>query len=100
MHGINDGEATFMLGGAPEEIEFAMPVLETISRSRFVMGPLRSGQVMNAFNNYVTAASIAALNDAFIVGRKMGLDPAQITDLLNVALGGTTQQHTQYARKF
>ncbi|KAH9229761.1 hypothetical protein K456DRAFT_1919351 [Colletotrichum gloeosporioides 23] len=87
MHGINDGEATFMIGGAQEDIDFAMPVLKTMSRWRFVMGPLGSGHVMKAFNNYVTAAGIAALNDAFIVGRKMGLDPAQITDVLNVGTG-------------
>ncbi|KAF3800085.1 putative 3-hydroxyisobutyrate dehydrogenase [Colletotrichum gloeosporioides] len=87
MHGINDGEATFMIGGAQEDIDFAMPVLKTMSRWRFVMGPLGSGHVMKTFNNYVTAAGIAALNDAFIVGRKMGLDPAQITDVLNVGTG-------------
>lgn len=87
MHGINDGEATFMLGGAPEDIERALPVLKTMSRWRFVMGPLGSGHVMKTFNNYVTAAGIAALNDCFIVGRKMGLDPVQITDVLNVGTG-------------
>ncbi|KAI8159882.1 hypothetical protein K4K49_000054 [Colletotrichum sp. SAR 10_70] len=87
MHGINDGEATFMIGGAQDDIDFAMPVLKTMSRWRFVMGPLGSGHVMKTFNNYVTAAGIAALNDAFIVGRKMGLDPAQITDVLNVGTG-------------
>ncbi|KAF9872231.1 hypothetical protein CkaCkLH20_10323 [Colletotrichum karsti] len=87
MHGINDGEATFMIGGAQEDIDFAMPVLKTMSRWRFVMGPLGSGHVMKTFNNYITAAGIAALNDAFIVGRKMGLDPALITDVLNVGTG-------------
>jgi 3-hydroxyisobutyrate dehydrogenase-like beta-hydroxyacid dehydrogenase len=87
MHGINDGEATFMIGGAPEDIEKAMPVLKTMSRWRFIMGPLGSGHVMKTFNNYTTAAGIAALNDCFIVGKKMGLDPAQITDVLNVGTG-------------
>jgi 3-hydroxyisobutyrate dehydrogenase len=87
MHGINDGEATFMIGGAPEDIEYAMPVLKTMSRWRFVMGPVGSGHVMKTFNNYITAAGIAALNDCFIVGKKMGLDPVQITDVLNVGTG-------------
>ncbi|CAG9940204.1 unnamed protein product [Clonostachys rosea f. rosea IK726] len=87
MHGINDGEATFMIGGAQEDIDRALPVLKTMSRWRFVMGPLGSGHVMKTFNNYVTAAGIAALNDAFIVGRRMGLDPVQITDVLNVGTG-------------
>src|SRR5262245_12285526 len=87
MHGINDGEATFMIGGDKADIDRAMPVLKIMSRWRFHMGPLGCGHVMKTFNNYVTAAGIAALNDAFIVGRKMGLDPVQITDVLNVGTG-------------
>ncbi|EXJ86745.1 hypothetical protein A1O3_03699 [Capronia epimyces CBS 606.96] len=87
MHDINDGEATFMLGGSVEDIQMAEPVLATMSRWRFHMGPLGSGHVMKTFNNYITAAGIAALNDSFIVGRKMGLDPAMMTDVLNVGTG-------------
>ncbi|CAH0027798.1 unnamed protein product [Clonostachys rhizophaga] len=82
-----DASAYIMVGGAQEDIDRALPVLKTMSRWRFVMGPLGSGHVMKTFNNYVTAAGIAALNDAFIVGRKMGLDPVQITDVLNVGTG-------------
>ena len=76
-----------MLGGDTADIDFVLPVLKAISCWRFVMGPLGSGHVMKTFNNYVTAAGIAALNDAFIVGRKMGLDPAMMTDVLNVGTG-------------
>lgn len=87
MHGINDGEATFIIGGAPEDINDALPILKTMSRWRFYMGPLGSGHVAKTFNNYITAAGIAALNDCFIVGHKMGLDAVQITDMLNVGTG-------------
>lgn len=76
-----------MIGGAPEDVERAMPVLKTMSRWRFFMGPLGTGHVMKTFNNYITAAGIAALNDSFIVGRKMGLDPVMMTDVLNVGTG-------------
>lgn len=87
MHGLNDGEATFMLGGEPEVIAAVEPVLASMSKWRFHMGPLGSGHVMKTFNNYVTAAGIAALNDCFMVGAKMGLDAAQITEVLNVGTG-------------
>lgn len=36
---------------------------------------------------YITAAEISALNDASSVGRNIGLDPIQMTDVLNVGAG-------------
>ncbi|KAG7887389.1 hypothetical protein KL936_004549 [Ogataea polymorpha] len=87
MHGLNDGEACFMLGGQKEDIDYALPVLKTMCRWWFHMGPIGSGHVMKTFNNYTTGAAIAALNDCFMVGAKMGLDPAMITEVLNVGTG-------------
>lgn len=87
MHGINDGEATFMIGGEQADIDRVMPVLEAMSRWRFVVGSLGKGHVMKTFNNYMTAAAIAALNDCFIVGARHGIDPVQITDVMNVGTG-------------
>lgn len=87
MHGLNDGEACFMLGGEKEDIDYALPVLKTMCKWWFHMGASGSGHVMKTFNNYTTGAAIAALNDCFIVGAKMGLDPAMITEVLNVGTG-------------
>lgn len=87
MHGINDGEATFMIGGDSKDIEKVLPVLKAMSRWRFVVGDLGKGHIMKTFNNYMTAAAIAALNDCFVVGHKFGIDPVQITDVMNVGTG-------------
>lgn len=87
MHGINDGEATFMIGGKKEDIDYGLPVLKTMAKWWFHMGPIGMGHVMKTFNNYTTGAAIAALNDCFVVGQKLGIDPALITEVLNVGTG-------------
>ncbi|WVW78057.1 hypothetical protein I302_100008 [Kwoniella bestiolae CBS 10118] len=84
MRGINDGEATLMIGGEKEAVDEVLPVLNTMARWTFNMGGPGSGHVCKTFNNYMTAAAIAALNDCLVVGHKMGLDPALITDVMNV----------------
>lgn len=61
-----------------------LPVLNTMARWTFNMGGPGSGHVCKTFNNYMTGAAIAALNDCLVVGHKMGLDPALITDVMNV----------------
>jgi 3-hydroxyisobutyrate dehydrogenase len=42
---------------------------------------------MKALNNYVSAAGLVAAAEAILVGRRFGLDPATIVDVLNASTG-------------
>jgi 3-hydroxyisobutyrate dehydrogenase len=42
---------------------------------------------MKALNNYVAATGFAAASEALIVGRKFGLDPKIMVDIMNVSTG-------------
>ena len=42
---------------------------------------------MKALNNYVSAAGLVAAVEALRIGRKFGLDPMLMTDILNVSSG-------------
>lgn len=64
-----------MIGGEKEAVDEVLPVLNTMARWTFNMGGPGSGHVCKTFNNYMTGAAIAALNDCLVVGHKMGLDP-------------------------
>ena len=55
--------------------------------SIFRTGALGSGHAMNALNNYVSSAGLIAAVEALRIGRKFGLDPALMTDILNVSSG-------------
>ncbi|KPK04282.1 MAG: 2-hydroxy-3-oxopropionate reductase, partial [Betaproteobacteria bacterium SG8_39] len=65
----------------------ARPLLETMGNRIFLTGPLGSGHAMKALNNYVSAAGLAAVCEALIVGRAFGLEPAAMTEVLNASSG-------------
>jgi 3-hydroxyisobutyrate dehydrogenase len=62
------------------------PVLAAMGRI-FRTGGLGSGHATKALNNYVSAAGLAAACEAVIVGRKFGLDPELMIDVINASTG-------------
>ncbi len=82
-----DGSLAIMAGGDPEVVNRIRPLLLAMGGSIFPTGPLGSGHAMKALNNYVSAAGLVAAAEAIIVGRRFGLDPAVIVDVLNASTG-------------
>lgn len=83
-----DGTLSIMLGGDDAEaIERAVPVVEAMSARIFRTGPLGSGHAMKALNNFVAGAGFVAVAEALLVGRRFGLDPAVLVDVLNASTG-------------
>jgi 3-hydroxyisobutyrate dehydrogenase len=82
-----DGTLAIMVGGDPATVDRVDPVLAAMGRSIFRTGVLGSGHAMKALNNYVSAAGLVATVEALEVGRKFGLDPALMADILNVSSG-------------
>lgn len=88
MHATDDGESTLMVGSDSAEVyEKVKPILSTMGRYIFHMGPLGSGHAMKTLNNYIMASSICALSDSLVTGQKYGLDPKVMLDVLNVGTG-------------
>lgn len=82
-----DASLTIMVGGAEAAVARVRPLLEAMGARIFETGILGSGHAMKALNNYVSAAGLAAACEAVIVGRKFGLDPEAMVDILNVSTG-------------
>jgi len=80
-------QLSIMAGGDAAAIERLRPILETMGNRVFLTGPLGSGHAMKALNNYVSAAGLAAVCEALIVGRAFGLDPAAMNEVLNASTG-------------
>jgi 3-hydroxyisobutyrate dehydrogenase len=81
------GTLAIMVGGDGATIERVQPLLSAMGSSIFRTGGLGSGHAMKALNNYVSAAGLIAVVEALQVGRKFGLDPALMADILNVSSG-------------
>ena len=85
--GARAGSLAIMAGGAPGEVERCRPVLEPLGKAIYVMGGSGTGHAMKALNNYCSAAGLAAACEALLVGDRVGLDPAQMIDVLNASSG-------------
>jgi 3-hydroxyisobutyrate dehydrogenase len=81
------GMLAIMVGGDGSTIDRVQPLLAAMGKSIFRTGALGSGHAMKALNNYVSAAGLVAAVEALQVGRKFGLDPALMADILNVSSG-------------
>jgi 3-hydroxyisobutyrate dehydrogenase len=82
-----DGSLAIMVGGAAATVDRIEPVLKAMGRVIFRTGALGSGHAMKALNNYVSAAGLVAAVEAIAIGRRFGLDPALMTDILNASTG-------------
>jgi 3-hydroxyisobutyrate dehydrogenase len=65
----------------------ARPVLEKLGKNFFETGALGTGHAMKSLNNYVAAAGYTAAAEALLTGRRFGLDPAIMVEVLNASTG-------------
>lgn len=83
-----DATLTLMIGGDDEAaLRRAWPVLEVLGERLFRTGPLGSGHAMKALNNLVGGTTYAVVVEALAVGRRYGLDPRVMIDVLNASTG-------------
>ena len=83
------GELSIMVGGAPGDVARAQPVLLVLGEParQFTTGGLGSGHAMKALNNVVAAATSCATAEALVIGKRFGLDPKTMVDIINVSTG-------------
>jgi 3-hydroxyisobutyrate dehydrogenase len=82
------GELTIMIGGDDRAaIERAKPLLLSMGKRLFETGPSGSGHAMKALNNFTAASAYTATAEAMLIGKRFGLDPATMIDILNVSTG-------------
>ncbi len=81
------GELAIMVGGDKAVADKAAPILKAMGKSIIHAGPVGCGQAMKALNNLVSAGGFLIGVEALLVGKKFGLDPAVMVDILNASTG-------------
>jgi 3-hydroxyisobutyrate dehydrogenase len=81
------GELAIMVGGDAAVLQRVDPVLRAMGKSVIRAGGIGSGQAMKALNNLVSAGGFLIGMEALLVGKKFGLDPAVMVDILNASTG-------------
>ena len=82
-----DGSLAIMIGGETEAIAAAKPVLSRMGTRLFEVGGPGNGHAMKALNNFVAGTGFIAVAEAVLVGKRFGLDPNVMIDVMNVSTG-------------
>jgi 3-hydroxyisobutyrate dehydrogenase len=82
-----DGTLAVMVGGDPALVARCDPLFRAVGQQVFACGPLGSGHAMKALNNLVSATGLLAAAEALVVGRRFGLDPGRMLEVLNASTG-------------
>jgi len=86
--GAEKGQLTLMIGtDDPQALEKVRPILAVMGPRQFETGGAGSGHAMKALNNLMSGAGFALMAEVLVVGRKFGLDPAVMIDILNASTG-------------
>ncbi|CAN5340972.1 3-hydroxyisobutyrate dehydrogenase [soil metagenome] len=93
--GAQAAELVFMVGGAQADVERVRPLLDVMGRAVFHLGGVASGHAMKCINNCITAMTLENTAEGLVAGKRYGLDPKVMVDVLNVSTGGSwiTQTH-------
>jgi 3-hydroxyisobutyrate dehydrogenase-like beta-hydroxyacid dehydrogenase len=97
--GAAEATLVFMVGGAHEHVARVRPLLHTMGRSIHHLGLLGAGHAMKCLNNCITAMTFAATTEALVAGKRYGLDPAAMVEVLNQSTGGSWITQTHYHQR-
>jgi 3-hydroxyisobutyrate dehydrogenase len=87
VSGARAGTLTIMVGGPPEAFELARPILAGIGKRVVHAGDVGAGHATKALNNLMSSANMIVASEALIAGRRFGLDPAVMLEIINGSTG-------------
>jgi len=96
--GALEGSLTIMVGGPEQGFLAAQPILEQLGSRVVHAGGVGAGHAVKALNNLMSAAHLLASSEALIAGRRFGLDPAVMLEIINGSSGRSGSTETKWPR--
>lgn len=93
------GELAIMFGGSETLLQQVRPVLASMGNAIERIGEVGSAHAMKALNNLVSAGGFLIGIEALMIGKRFGLSPAKMVDVLNASTGmnnSTQKKFKQY----
>ncbi|ALM82328.1 hypothetical protein ASB57_04540 [Bordetella sp. N] len=81
------GQLVLMTGGEQADIDAVGDVLDCLSSSRHVTGPVGTGKTVKLVNNMMSMGNIVVAAEAFALGTAAGVDPKTLFDVLSQSGG-------------
>jgi 3-hydroxyisobutyrate dehydrogenase-like beta-hydroxyacid dehydrogenase len=85
--GAKAGTLTVFAGGDSATVDAFRDVFDAVADNVFHLGKLGSGMAMKLINNMLIQTSSVAIAEAMVMGRKAGIDPQTIYDVVRVSTG-------------
>jgi 3-hydroxyisobutyrate dehydrogenase-like beta-hydroxyacid dehydrogenase len=85
--GAEKGELVFMIGGKKEVLERAKPVLESMGKRFFFLGPNGAGQTVKLAMNLILALEVEALAEATALVTTAGIAGERLIEVLQSSMG-------------
>lgn len=87
--GAIQGTLAIMAGGPEDVFEQCREILEVMGENAVRVGDIGSGQTTKLVNQIIVAINIAAMSEAFILGKKAGVNPKNIYEAIRGGLAGS-----------
>ena len=85
--GAAAGTLPFMVGGDAAAFNAAAPIFAAMGKTVTHVGVAGTGSAAKLCNNLVLGASMLAVAEAFALGRKLGVDPKTLHQIINTSSG-------------
>jgi 3-hydroxyisobutyrate dehydrogenase-like beta-hydroxyacid dehydrogenase len=100
--GARNGTLSVMVGGDPDDVRRARPVLEAIGSTITHVGPVGSGQTCKLVNQVLVVGTMLAVSEALLLAQAGGLDLPTTIAAVQGGAGGSwmlTNRGPQVARR-
>ena len=87
--GAIKGELAIMVGGKEEIFKKCLPIFQVLGKSAVLVGDIGAGGFAKLANQIIVAMNIAAVSEAFVLGKKAGLDPEKLFQAIMGGLAGS-----------
>lgn len=85
--GAEAGTLTFMIGGSDADCKKAAPYLDIMGGKQVRCGEGSAGQAAKICNNMLLATTMIGVGEAFSLGKKLGLEPQALYDVMSTSSG-------------
>jgi 3-hydroxyisobutyrate dehydrogenase len=93
-----DGTLAIMAGGDEETVQRCEPILLSMGSKIFRTGQLGSGHAIKALNNMISAIGLVGAAEVFLVGKRFGLDPDVMLEVINSSTGRNNSTENKFGR--
>ncbi|WP_297473522.1 NAD(P)-dependent oxidoreductase [Persephonella sp.] len=82
-----EGKLTIVVSGDKETFEKCRKIFETLGENIFYLGDYGKASTMKLINNTVLGSFMSVISEALIFGKKAGLDPENVVEILSKGAG-------------